>query len=518
MSSLGIYFGPKRISISESKGRKFINHTYIPHSTVSIGEGGLEEKVPVESKILEIIALFKDELRRNKIKAEEAVISLSGKDLIMRSFEIPVLPRDELESAINFEVKKYIPFKLEELIYSFQVEYDKSRHTNFVLFVGIKKELLSRYLAILNQLEIKVKSLEYSTFSILRFLKSINSLQSDKGIIGVFAMDISEKDEANFVVLENGFPLFSRDISLAEEKERAAKTEELDSYAQVEKLKTEIRVSLDYYRRKFPTKNIKKIFLLSNPEYRANLEAFMGECGTPAQFVDIDRSMDSSIYYSLSLIKAFGASLFKTISSKLKLDLLAAREKQVKEKVVKLETVSLIKGFTLDYRIVLLGLLICTATYLFGIYRVQPFRKELNRIVAIRMQVSAVNPGASYEELGAINAEYKRKLNNLRDLINKQFFFTQILNVISEEIPKDLWLTGFSYSKTEEWKAELSLDGMVYNDGDSDKEIETANRFLSNLKKNPAFKKYFKEISITGLSRVQVEKLNVTRFSIICRS
>ncbi len=123
MSSLGIYFGPKLINIVETKGRKPVRDIEVPQTTISAGE--LEEKVPADVKTIEIIALFKDELRRNKIDARESTICLSGKDLIIRTFEIPVLPREELQSAINFEVKKYIPFKVEDLISDFQLKFDK---------------------------------------------------------------------------------------------------------------------------------------------------------------------------------------------------------------------------------------------------------------------------------------------------------------------------------------------------------------------------------------------------------
>ena len=114
MSSLGIYFGPKVISLVETKGRRLINDIQIPQTTIF--EGELEEKVPAEVKLIGIIALFKEELRKNKIEAKEATLCLSGKDLVVRTFEIPMLPREELKSAINFEVKKYIPFRVEDLI------------------------------------------------------------------------------------------------------------------------------------------------------------------------------------------------------------------------------------------------------------------------------------------------------------------------------------------------------------------------------------------------------------------
>ena len=56
MSSLGIYFGPKSISIVESAGKKVIKSGQILQSTISTGELG--EKVPTELKTEEIISMI----------------------------------------------------------------------------------------------------------------------------------------------------------------------------------------------------------------------------------------------------------------------------------------------------------------------------------------------------------------------------------------------------------------------------------------------------------------------------
>lgn len=205
--SLGIYFGPKIISIIETKGKTILNNIQVSQELITSSE--IEEKVPSEVKI---VALFKDELRRNKIGANEASLSLSGKDFVIRTFEMPVIPRSELDSAVRFEAKKYIPFKIEDLISDFQVQYDKLSRRNIILFAGIKKDILDRYLSILNQLDIKPSVIEYSAFSLLRLMKLLNI--NNKGIIGIISADFKEEDEINFTFLENGFPLFSRDITL----------------------------------------------------------------------------------------------------------------------------------------------------------------------------------------------------------------------------------------------------------------------------------------------------------------
>ena len=100
-SSLGIYFGPKIINLVETSGKKILNNIQIQRSMFAPSD--LEPQVSDEVKI---VALFNEEFRKNKIEVKEANICLSGKDLIIRTFEIPQLPADELSNGVNFEVKK----------------------------------------------------------------------------------------------------------------------------------------------------------------------------------------------------------------------------------------------------------------------------------------------------------------------------------------------------------------------------------------------------------------------------
>jgi len=514
MNSFGIYFGPKVISIVETKKGKVINTAQIPQPAIPAIE--LEDKISTEVKLIEIIALFKSELRKAKIEAGETTLCLSGKDLIIRTFEMPELPREELRNAINYEAKKYIPFKVEDLISDFQLEFDKLSRTNLVLFMGIKKETLDRYISILSQLNIKINAIEYSAFSILRVLRLTGA--SDKGIAGVLGADFKGEDEINFTVLANGFPLFSRDISVSGGPQDFGKTEETDRGMIVEKLKTELRVSLDYYHRKFPAKNIKKMFLVSSQDYRSDLEGIMSDIGLSSHFVDVSRIIKRQIPYSLSFVKGYSSSLSKTFKTKIKLNVLGVKKaKATKEKAVQLEVTSLIRGLKLDLRALVLGLLICAATFGFGLYRIQILRNELNKIISMRSAVIKVSRGASYEELTKIDSEYKGKLGTLDNLIKNQLYLTEPLNIIAKIIPTGAWLNEVSFVKKGDAKADLNLQGVVYL-ADSEKELGTANTFLSNLKTNRDFAKYFKEINIVSLDRAQIDEMAVTVFLISCKS
>lgn len=518
MSTLGIYFGPKIISLVEAKAKKLINVTHIPWERIQGAE--LEEKVPDEVKI---VALFKEELRKNKIEAKEAALSLSGKDLIIRTFEMPVLPRGELEGAINFEAKKYIPFKVEDMIFDFQAVLDKASQKNLVLFIGIKKEIIDKYLSILKQLELKVISVEYSAFSILRLLE-LSGL-SDKNIASLLSVDFQEEDEASFMVLENGFPLFSRDIALGALPGEISQP--VQEHAMIlEKLKTEMRVSLDYYRRKFPAKEIKKLAVVTDQSQRSDLEALDSETGLSVQFIDtvkFKRIMVKPVPFSLGLFKAYSSSLAKITKGAIKIDLLAAKERA--EFLTKTEAEAgaginlsyLLAGLKVEPKVVTLGLLACFLLYMFGLYQKLPLQRELTQIMNMRSKVSALSVGeASYEKVSAIAVDYNDKMKIWGNLIKKQLYLTLTLDVLPRVIPKSIWLSGFSFKKDED-RADLTLRGFARLE-DSDKELEAVNTFLASLKESPGFNKYFKQINIVSVERSKSEGQDATSFVVSCRN
>jgi type IV pilus assembly protein PilM len=510
MSELGIYFGSSVIGLVESKGRRPINLVQVPLSLVT-PVNIAEEKVPEEIKLA---ALLKDELIANKIETKEAMIILSGKDLIIRNFDMPLLSKEELETAVSFEVKKYIPFRPEELVLDFQRKTDKPNRKNNILFAGIKKEALNKYLAVLSHVNLRVISIEYSAFSILRLLK-LTGIKT-KGVIALAAVDLVKDDETNFVVLEDGFPLFSRDITfLSAAHEQLAKPEEDKAGKVLERLKRELRISLDYYNRKFSSKAISKLFFVTGQDYQLDIEATMRDIGLSSELLDITKYLDRSGTLSLALVKAYSGSL-SDIKTELTINLLSAKEKIAK----KVEFQKLSRAIPVirpksNIMIAMGCLSICMMIVLFGVYHTLPIRKEINSIIALRSQVITTNLNASYDELTNLYASYKQKLDTLDNLIEKQLYLTEILDIVPRLLPEGAWLTNLSFGNQKEQKLlRLTLEGMV-SSGNNEEEMNLVNNFLVNLKEASIFK-YFSEINIASMDRTRQGEKAVTRFVIVC--
>jgi len=512
MNAIGVYFGPHSVDIVASKGKKLNNLIQIPLSDVQGSD--LEDEVPLEIKI---VALINEALRMNKVEAKEAVLSLSGKDLIVRTFEIPNLPKDEMAGAINFEAKKYIPFKVEELISDYQVALEKSSHINTVLFVGIKKEIMDKYFSIFNQLNIKISRIEYSGFSIGRVLKL--SGVKDKGIMGLLCIDPGDGDEINFAVTENGFPLFNRDINLSLGLGDDLGQGQEQAPVSLEKLNAEIRVSLDYYKRKFPGKNIQKFFVFANQDQYHEVELFLKDLGFASKWVDSSKLIGKPRAYSSGLIKGYGASLCSAFADDIKINLAQRKAggTQANMPGLRIDAASLFKSVKIDYRMVILGGLICAIAFGYGMYQAIPFQKDLQNVISNRIKVKNIDNNLSSQGFDEISEKYRIRLSRLDALIKKQLYVTEALDSIPRSVPSGIWLTKLTLDKTKDDNAELILGGLCYLK-DSDKEFEAVNKFLANLKLDLVFTKYFTDISITTINQVQVDKVYVTSFSLTCKN
>lgn len=510
MNSLGIYFGIKDINLVETSGRRILNNIRLPYPNQS--PAGLEESVPAEVKL---IALLKDAFRTYRINAQEAVFSISGLDLVIRTFEIPLLPQSELRGAVNFEAKKYIPFKLEDLDYDFQVFLNKKNKTSLILLVGIKKEILNNYIALAKELNLKVNVLEYSAFSVLRFLKLANF--RDSGVMANLCFDLNNNDEANFTVFENGFSLFSRDFTLVEGPVGFEQTAEEDFIKKYDKLKNEIRVSLDFYNRKFPDKNIKNIFVIANKESHKELDSFFSEVAIPIKFVDTQKILGKGVEYSSMAVKGFAASLFKLAPLNIKINLVGARLKTAKAPItVGLAPLNLLEGLKLDLKFVFLGIILCLAVFGYGLMRVQPIQDELVKIKNKRVSAQSVDAAANYEDMFAVSSKYKKKIALLDNLVNGHAYATYLLDSVPQALPKGTWLNDFKFSQKNDGALELILSGQVYL-GDSDKEFESVNIFLTNLKNDRKFSSYFKDIAIRSIDRKIEPDRSMAVFEIVCQ-
>ncbi|MBU1998273.1 MAG: pilus assembly protein PilM [Candidatus Omnitrophota bacterium] len=501
MGFLGIYFGSKIISIVESAADKIIASIQIP--TPSNTGLEMEDNISLASKT---VGLINAELRKNNIQAKQMGVVISGKDLIIRSFDLPssLSYRELVDDAVNMEAKKYIPFKAEDLISDFQYTLDRSLNKNLILFTALKKEVMDGYSGIIEQLSAKTLTMEYSAFSLFRLLKLSGA--KTKGVIATMDVDFSEDDESNFVVFQNGFPLFSRDMTFRKEKDQLEGKEETAAEI-LDKIALELRVSLDFFQRKFSNKKIEKLYFLAPYEYQKEMESIVEEKGVLAKAVDVRKYMGKAIPYSSGLLKAYSISLYSKIKVETKTNFLVRSKKVQSGKSASLTSADLVSNLKINPLIVFLGLLIVGIPFGFTYKQKMELDKEIKGILGIRIQIPNINSEASYDEILAIDSSEKHRLDKISEAIKKRVLLTPQLRIIPRIVPKEMRLTDFSYQQDPNRQYGISysfsLSGFVYL-GDNGKEGQAIEKFYLDLKTNPEISKNFSKINIVSLDYVSV--------------
>ncbi|MDP1852687.1 MAG: pilus assembly protein PilM [Candidatus Omnitrophota bacterium] len=511
-SQLGIYFSYNFINIVEQQDKKVVNFAKIPcifeEAKFDLGKIVMDE--------VKIVNLIKEELSRNNIPGRDAVLGLLSRDLIIRFFEVPMVPRTELEATVGFESRKYIPFKLEELIFDFQHSVDRKSKKIRVLFIAIRRDLLDKYVSILEQAGLNIKAIEPVFISTLRLLKSTKNIDV-KNPVAIVEADF-DAEYGDITVIEDLYPRFSRDLNLKiqSEKETVPKEDMLF------KLVNEIRISLDYCRRQFSSDpiNISKVILLSNEFMVGSVETLSKELDMPIISVNIREEMASiCANLDLELAKSYGLSLRDSVSFPLKIDLfikfksLTVIKEEFEEDALKKVISQVDKTFLIKN--VLVSLAMIFAVYFLSVMQVKIHENKLGEMKKKRSALNFVPDiqSVTYQSLKEVEGDYSNKIFALNNLARNKIYFTDKFSALAILRKKGIWITGISF-KDSDTKQELAFQGLVYLGGEKE-EFDVANNFLSELKKNKAFSN-FKKISMGSFSRGALGEYLASNFDVYC--
>lgn len=512
---LGIYFSHDFINIAEETNGKLSNFFKVPGIFLKDIRSMTNQTVAQEAKFINPI---KEELKNNNVATRDTVLTLPGEDLVVRFFDIPLVIKSEIASTISFEVKKYIPFRIEEITFDFQAKIDKKAKKISVLFIGVKKEIIDRYISLLEQVGLNIIAVEPAFLSLLRALK----LSNMEAKLPFAVLDVDAQAEiGEITVIENFYPRFSRELDLRV----SADDKQADSagYA-LNKLVNEVRISLDYCRRQFMSETIytSRIFFLDGAQAAAWSETLNKELDVPTAVFDIQTGLglaDKGL--DLGLVRAYGASMLDTASLPLKINLFnkisaaaATKEDAKIESLLKKIDLQIDKGYLFIIALVTIGVI--SAVYFFGLIRLNNYSNKLNDLKKARENTTllAKISSLSYDELEGLKDEYDKKLIALENLKKGRVYFTHKFSLLAAVRQKGMWLTSLIFNDNIKT---MDFEGLVYL-GDEKEEFYAVNRFLSELKQAKEFSN-FKDISLVSLSRGKHGEKNyyITNFSISCR-
>ena len=229
-SSLGVDIGTSSIKIVELKSgaKDKIELT-------NYGEGVVRADVVLQSSssklsVAQASDIIREIIRVANIKETKAIMSLPVFSGFSTVISLPQMPEAELNQAILYEAKKYIPLPLSEVQFEW-VKINSTKNTN-ILIVAVTNELINKYNEIAKLSGLTLSYLELDTFSLARSL--IGKSDGSSLIINIGSRNTT------LSVVEGEWPIFTRnlDVSGFEFSKLIASSQGVD-FARAEGLKKE---------------------------------------------------------------------------------------------------------------------------------------------------------------------------------------------------------------------------------------------------------------------------------------
>ncbi len=503
-SSLG---GPKLIKF----GQVYIHPKETQHNgeiipdaqagDVSITQGDLSEKNKTKEEY--IIEAIKKVFKENNVKPGDVITAIPSEETMVRYFQMPKIPKQERKAAVNFEAKRYIPFRMEDVVSDFQVLPSKTVPNSMdVVFVAVKKNTIEQYLNMLIAAGLRPMIIESAPFSLMRAFNAAGQINTK---INTAIVNIN-LGTLNVSILRNGVPYIIRDIPLSE-----IAPEDKSFEPVFEKILAEIKLSFDFYEKQFPSEVIDKIIIYSKLPLENWHEIVGKELQIPVEVGDPLRGIKvaSDVVPARAAI-CFGLALRGLTEPFIDINL-------CKEKLLVYRKKELfLKVAFLDASLAVFLLIVFKV---FAIRATAPLTDELNKTLSERPKVEVNVKSDNMLDLEKIKNEMETRKDLLENLISSRTYLTSRLQDIVKIIPKDMWLAEVNFEEKIDKKNQakitryLSIKGYYIID-DKAGEKDIVNVFLSKLKNAIGVNNGMSRADIVSVKRIDMEGKNVSSFEI----
>ncbi|MFH0839153.1 MAG: pilus assembly protein PilM, partial [Candidatus Omnitrophota bacterium] len=508
MAELALYIGQSSIDIIEVaksvSGPKIINFgraELFPQAAQSQGQrpiGTSTMPIPPQERI---ISAIKTLLREKKIRSKEVIAALPEESVTVRFFDMPKLSPKEWQTAVRFEAKKYIPFRMEEIVSDFQVIDNKLDFKKMsVVFVAAKREALNTQLYILSQAGLIPKAIEIVPFALRRLFQFTKELTGEKQTTVI--VNVS-KNTGFIVVLKEGIPCLIRDIIITGETNEAI----------YENLMGELRLSIGYFERQFPNSTIGSVILSGECNFEgwdvkmSNELKISTKVSNPIKMIKGTESMSAGCEIAMGLaLRNFQKTAVQDIN--LISDIVTAREQQ------KL------------YAKILVSEVICAALLLSFLQssmlgRVKKIRQELTSLEQQGSKFPQDLNIMSIPELEAKKQDIQTRTTLFRNFVLDRVCWTFKFRDLAQMLPDQVWLTNISLDEKADTRGIvrlLMIEGISWikdKKSSNANEMALINAYLTNIKDNAEFLKGFNRIEGINIEKQKLGYADATKFRVV---
>lgn len=470
---------------------------------------------------------IQEALRQRNIRPGSVYLNVPTGEIIFRSFVIPFMQPNELKGVVAFEARKYIPFPLEELLYSYQnipiTKQDKKLIR--IIFVAVKKLYLESFIHTLENLRLNFVLAEPAFLGTMRALVYNNLLPQDQ-TIGLLEQ---QNDWGRVMVVDQGVPHFVREIQL---KTLSPSKVETNLQDPLTRLINETKISFDYFARQESSIVLKKILYLAPPQQESSVSRVQEELKINTVYVNPKACLNSTnVPDEMEYIPAYGATL--------KNDLALPSDFSFSQKKSTTAAQPRAKGSSqqkINLKSVIITAIFCSVIFtMFLFLSKKMISQPLQRNSDLKNKLGE-SVDLSADGLKTKNMEILNKLSQL-EKIDVKSNVAYFLQTIPELLPKDAWLQKLNIAYTDragreaasqqqqqkladkskkEKNLSLELTGYVYS-LDTKNQISIINEFIRKMKETTEFASYFNEIVRKDVRLENIGGFDVSSFIIKCQ-
>jgi len=450
-SSLGIQFRKGCLTLVYLK--KFLReevvaqHEVIPQPLNKTGEN-------LETFWIQEICRF---VKENNIGKENVWVGIPRHEMLFRFLSLPASAEENLRNVVRYEIEKYIPFSEEDVVFDFMItEKDVEVNTLQLLLLVTKKEVLEKYLSVLDRAGITPLGMETSSTSLLNTFLLGKNEKEKINCIGL--VDIGKYDfEIEWIGSSRLRYLRSVDFQTEESSDRIQQIKE--------NVENSFQIAFPSHSRQGKeSENDSAVVYLMGEEKeskiidglvktdQSNITMFPREI--------ISARLDGQGPVSSNLISGIGLALKGIKKVPLDVNLLP---KHLRKKTGK-------AGLCFS---VILFIAIIILFLIWGVSSIVKERLVLNKI---EKEIDSLkNEVFSIQKIRQDSQSISKEIKGLNDIQQSEFSRLMILKELSTVIPPSVWLTDLRC-----YKSELNLSGFAKSASDLIALLDSSPRFHSS--------------------------------------
>jgi type IV pilus assembly protein PilM len=229
---VGLDIGSSAIKLVELK-KKLSGYELVGAAMENLGQdtivdGAIKDANAAASAIERILA-------KQKTKSRNVALAVSGHSVIVKRISMPAASDEELHNALGLEAQQHVPFDLADVTLSYHVlGHNPASDAIDVLLAGAKNDKIQDYASVASQAGATPVVMDVDAFA-LQNAYELNYPPEPHHTSALLNIGASMM---NIIVVRDGVPLFTRDVTVGGNHYTHALQKELDlSFEEAEKLK-----------------------------------------------------------------------------------------------------------------------------------------------------------------------------------------------------------------------------------------------------------------------------------------